>query len=99
MHVAHLDGSSDPAGVEDLRALLSELDDANDEESEVAAGDPFGWSVSAFASGTLVLDHAARPHEPQRVRYDVPRDEMLTIVTEVASGDVETALARPWRLE
>jgi len=99
MHVTHLDGSSDPAGIDDLAALLTELDDANDEQSEVAAGDPYGWSVSAFASGTVVLDHAARPHEPQRVRYDVPRDEMLVIFTEVASGAVDTALARPWTLE
>ncbi|SDH53528.1 hypothetical protein [Agrococcus jejuensis] len=99
MHVTHLDGSSDPAGIEDLPALLAELDDANDEELEVAAGDPYGWSASAYASGTVVLDHAAQPHEPQHVLYGVSRDEMLTILTEVMSGDVETALARPWTLE
>lgn len=99
MHVTHLDGSSDPAGIEDLPALLAELDDANDEELEVAAGDPYGWSASAFASGTVVLDHAAQPHEPQHVLYGVSREEMLAILTEVASGNVETALARPWTLE
>lgn len=96
MHVTHLDGSSDPAQIDELPALLDELDDANDEELEVAAGDPYGWMVSAYASGTVVLSHAARPHDPELVRYDVPRSEALAIFEEVGSGRIDAALAREW---
>ncbi|PPF73324.1 hypothetical protein C5B99_15225 [Pseudoclavibacter sp. Z016] len=96
MDVMHLDGSSDPARVEDLPALLAELDDASDEEPDVGAGDPYGWFVTAFASGTVVLSHAARPHEPELVLSGVPRDEALVIFTEVVRGEMDAVLARPW---
>ncbi len=99
MHVTHLDGSSDPGRIDDLPALIAELDDADDEHVEVSAGDPYGWMASAFASGTVVLTDGARPHAPEHVRSDVPRDEMLAIFVEVARGEVEAALARGWTLE
>ncbi|NYF12135.1 hypothetical protein HDC34_000429 [Pseudoclavibacter sp. JAI123] len=96
MRVMHLDGSSDPARVEDLPALLAELDGASDDEPDVGAGDPYGWFVTAYSSGTVVLAHAARPHDPELVLSHVPRDQVLTIFTEVLRGDMDAVRARPW---
>ncbi|PPG27050.1 hypothetical protein C5B97_16585 [Pseudoclavibacter sp. RFBB5] len=92
----HLDGSSDPARVEDLPALLPELDGASDDEPDVGAGDPYGWFVTAYSSGTVVLAHAARPHDPELVLSDVPRNEALLIFAEVVRGEMDAVLTRPW---
>lgn len=96
MRVMHLDGSSDPARVEDLPALLAELDGASDDEPDVGAGDPYGWFVTAYSSGTVVLAHAARPHDPELVLTDVPRNEALLIFAEVVRGEMDAVLTRPW---
>ncbi|TGO03855.1 hypothetical protein [Serinibacter arcticus] len=99
MFVQHLDGSSDPCELSGLPALIDELDDANAEESDVGVCEDFGWFVSAYASGTVVLVHAERPHDPELVLHGVPRNEMLEIVTELATGRLDDLRARPWRLE
>lgn len=96
MFVQHLDGSSDPLQIEDLPALIDELEDAHDEEPDVGVGDRYGWFASAYASGTVVLSHAERPHDPDLVLEDVPRGDVLAIFVELATGNLEALHARPW---
>ena len=85
----------------DLRVvaeLLNELrGDPDDEHPDVAIEDTeSGWSLSAFASGLVILEKPAdRLNQPQHMRLPTLA-EVRELFTMLARGEVDSVLGREW---
>jgi hypothetical protein len=84
-------------GASDLRALVAELDDAEDaEHSDVAVAHPSGWALSAFPSGLVVWENV-EADAPASHRSAVSRDEVARLFELLVSGDFEGITALAWQ--
>jgi len=84
--------------IEPPRARLADLLDALDDEDafpEVTLSHDSGWSLTAFASGVLVLEHLDRTGG-ERVLREVPRGRVLKLWLALARGDLAAVQREPW---
>ena len=81
------------------RARLADLLDALDADEnfpEVTLSHDNGWSLTAYASGVLVLEHLDRD-DAERILRDVPRPRVLSLWLSLARGDLATVRREPWQ--
>ena len=96
-HGSDLMGASLPEPtLDEMRELLSQLDRADGEHTDVSVVHESGWSLSVFASGLVVWENVESEVPPQHQR-DVPRDRALDLWLRLARGDIESIAGEPWR--
>lgn len=94
-HVTHLHGEEEEASGDLLAPLLDELDSADEEHPDVSITDESGWSLSAFADGTLVWENVEEDDAPQHLR-GVSRSAMLQHFRAMLDGDPDSVHGLPW---
>jgi hypothetical protein len=81
--------------LQEIDELVRRLDMADLEHPEVAVSQPEGWTLSAYANGTLVFENVeARPSSPRHMRTS--RAEATRLMKLLATGDTGTLEAEPW---
>jgi hypothetical protein len=94
--VTHLDGSMDELDdVSELPALLDELADATTEHGDVAVGHESGWALTVLPGGWVLWENAEEDSAPRHMQ-GLSRDEVLELMSLVASGDLDAVGARSW---
>lgn len=84
--------------VDALTALLSDLDNADDEHPDVAVTHKSNWTLSAFASGRVILENVEDDSLDGPLHLGpLARDEILGIMRKVATGAIADLMALPWR--
>ena len=94
--ITHLDGSMQAARRRHLPALLAELDDADDDHTDVSVSDESGWTVSAFANGVVIWENVEEQDRPRHLA-PMPRGEVLRLFELVVAGDLAAVERHPWR--
>jgi hypothetical protein len=79
--------------IERFPELLDELRDDDAEHPDVCVHHESEWSVSVFPGGVLILENVERDDPPHRSPL-LSRDEILEVMSDVARGDIITALRR-----
>lgn len=94
--VTHDDGSMEqPGDTAGFAALLDELDGATAEHGDVAVGHESGWTLTVLPGRRLMWEDVGDGDEPRHLD-GVSRDEILELMTFVASGDRDAVESRPW---
>ena len=88
------DGETDPP-LTVLPALYEELDAPDVEHISVTVTHDSGWSLSAYAGGSLVFEHLDRGEE--RHMDNVGRDEVIRLWTLLINGDIEAVATAAWK--
>jgi hypothetical protein len=85
--------SDDPR---DIDALLTQLDVADKEHTDVAVRTPDGWTISAYRSGNVVFENIeARSSVPRHIKR-LPRSEISRLMRLLAAGDLAALEREPW---
>jgi len=85
--------SDDPR---DIDALLTQLDAADQEHTDVAVRTADGWCISAYRSGNVVFGNVeARPPASRHIKR-LPRDEVARLMRLLAAGDLAALELEPW---
>lgn len=82
----------------DLAGLLAELDFADPEHGDVAVEAESGWALTARRNGSVTFENVEEDGDPRHMR-DVPRDKVLELMRQVASGDIEAVSREDWQPE
>ena len=90
---ATIDAPSPPA-MHDLLATLHGVVDP--EHPDVSVTHESGWSISAFASGLIVLENVETGAGPWHMR-DVPADRIVDYWGAIAEGRYDDLKPLPWR--
>jgi hypothetical protein len=96
-----LEKASGPKAVEKLiRERVAELCSEqfarpDYEHYQVSVGRPDGWSITAYMMGPLTL-YRLDSGEPARYLDGPPREELVELLLQLARGEMEAVLARPW---
>src|SRR5262245_47547328 len=53
------------------------------------------WFIEVGMPGTVTL-HRHGSREPERYLHGVPREELIELFLQLARGDMDAVLARPW---
>ena len=93
--MCHLQGDMEPATVDNVEALLAELDHADGEHTNVSVSDESEWTLSAFAGGLLIWENVEEDDEPRHM-LGVSRREMLDHFQTLVRGDLDAVHALPW---
>lgn len=94
-HFVHLDGSSTPASIDAVPALLAELDDADDEHPDVSVIHESEWALGAFPSGKVIWENVEEDDEPRHMD-GLSRAEQGRLFECVIRGDLATVQAQEW---
>jgi hypothetical protein len=92
--ITHTTGAMEPGQLRSLPGLLQELDEADEEHPDVAVSHESGWTIGAYGSGRLVLEHLEDDIEP--MHCFVTRDDQLVAATAVALGNASELDNWPW---
>jgi len=85
--------SDDPR---DIDALLTQLDAADQEHTDVAVRTAGGWTISAYRSGNVVFENVeARSSVPRHFK-GLPRDDIARLMRLLAAGDLAALELEPW---
>jgi len=85
--------SDDPR---DIDALLTQLDAADQEHTDVSVRTADAWTISAYRSGNVVFENVeARPHVPRHIKR-LPRAEIGRLMRLLAAGDLAALEREPW---
>ena len=90
-------GTVDEPDPETMGRVLDGLADADDEHPDVSLSHESGWCVSAFRDGLLVGEKPDDDSVPPGEIREVTREETLRIFGLLASGDIASVEALPWR--
>lgn len=94
--MTHTSGAMDQdPSLEAVRALLDELDTADDEHSDVAVSHESGWTLSALQGGRLAWENVEEDEEP-RHRVGVERNEVVRLFEALTRGDLAEIETQPW---
>lgn len=94
-HFGHVFGDQDSATVERVPDLLAELDQSDQEHTDVSVEHESGWVLSAYRDGLVVWENVEDDQESGRL-YNVPREEVVRLFTALVEGDVALVAAQPW---
>ncbi|MDB4967124.1 MAG: hypothetical protein JWN44_2813 [Myxococcales bacterium] len=82
--------------LESLAALAAELDAADDQHFDVSVSDDSGWTLTAYANGSIVWENVetdgALRHLPA-----VARNEVIRMMKAVATGDLAALEREQWQ--
>jgi hypothetical protein len=94
--ITHLDGSMEADVAEGaIEALISELDHADAEHTDVSIADSSGWTLSAFADGRLIWEDAEGGVDG-RIAFDVSPNDVRRLFCCVASGQLDAIHQFSW---
>lgn len=94
--MTHIDGSmGQPADVSGFLALLDELAGATAEHGDIVVGHESGWTLTVLARGRVVWENVEEGDAPRHID-ELSRDEVLELMAQVASGDVDAVEAHRW---
>jgi hypothetical protein len=79
-----------------MRAVLAELNQTDDEHPDCWLSDENGWTVSVSQNGWVVLENVETESDPRHLRLRSP-DEALEIWKLLTVGDLVTLRAKPWQ--
>ena len=79
-----------------MRQVLAELEDADDEHPDVSLRHESGWVVSVFADRTLYFENIEDPSIAPRQGVAESWDEVIDLLQKVAHGDLEDVSAWHW---
>ena len=91
----HLHGEMERATVDKLQSLLDELEQSDDEHTDVSVSDESEWTLSAFRHGLLVWENVGEDDEPKHLK-GLTRSEILKHFTALVNGDLDAIHALPW---
>jgi len=85
-----------PQGISDFRDLLSELEEApeDEEHTSVSVTHESEWCLSAFRGGYIIFEHLENGGE--RHMRGVSDDQIVQLWTCLANGDIQTIEQAPW---
>ena len=94
--ITHVFGEmeSDPS-LERLADLLTELNEADEEHTDVAVKHESEWCLSAFPDGSLIWDHVGGVGSPRHMK-NVPREKTIELWTKLAHGEIGSIHSEPW---
>lgn len=95
-HFQHLYGETDDATVDGVRALLAELENADDEHPDVAVGHESGWTLSVFRDGFVVWEDVENEGDPRHLD-GLAEAEVLRLMEVAVRDDLATVHALAWR--
>ncbi len=83
-----------------IRDRVDELCDefhsrADNEHAQISVRNAEGWSITVFVHGLVECYHLEQNH-PTRYLFDVPPNELIPLLLDLATCDMEKVLTRRW---
>lgn len=94
-YFTHLAGDQNMATAEGVPQLVAELDQADNEHTDVSVEHESGWALSAYREGLVVWGNIDDDDESGWL-YDVPRNEVVRLFTALVLGDVTGIGEQEW---
>jgi hypothetical protein len=95
--ITHVSGAMDEdPPTTALATLVAELENADDEHPDVAVSHESGWTLSAFANGSVVWVNVEEDEVNPRHLDGVDRDQLVAMFETLATGDLSSIEAYPW---
>lgn len=79
-----------------IPALLAELDADDREHTDVSVSLEDGWTISAFASGLVVLEDVEADKVSPRHMSDVAREDMIELMRIFVTDGLAAVEGCPW---
>lgn len=79
-----------------MRAILSELDTADQEHPDTWLSDDAGWTITHSETGIAVWENGEDESAP-RYQEEVSRDEALRLWLLLANGNYDEIEQQPWK--
>jgi hypothetical protein len=78
-----------------LENLLAELNDADEEHTDVSVKHESEWCLSAFPDGSLIWENVASEGVPRHMT-NVPKVKIIELWMKLARGDIDLINSEPW---
>jgi hypothetical protein len=81
---------------EQMRSALAELATPDSEHPDCWFTDDFGWGISAFESGKVILENAETGEGPWHL-LNVERERVLEFWLALQRADIKSVRTAPWQ--